>query len=84
LRHRYVSPDPPAVTEKLAVTPTQTVWATGCPLIEGAMFTVSATRFEVADGLQLPVTTQSKPVEATAVSPAAVPVICNVAAVAPL
>jgi hypothetical protein len=48
------------------------------------MFTVSATRFEVADGLQLPVTTQSNPVAARAASPAAVPVICNVADVAPL
>jgi hypothetical protein len=74
---------PVAVTLKLAVVPAHTVCAVGCVVIAGAVFTVNATRVEVADGLHVPLTTQSKPDAAATASATAVPLIVNVAVVTP-
>jgi hypothetical protein len=53
-------------------------------VIIGAVFTVNATRVDVAAGLHVPLTTTSKPTPANAASPTCTPLIVNVAVVEPL
>jgi hypothetical protein len=72
------------VRVKLAVLPAHTVGAVGCVVIDGAVFTVNATRVEVTDGLHVPLTTQSKPLAAAAASAVATLLICKVAVLLPL
>jgi hypothetical protein len=72
------------VTVKLAVDPAHTVDAVGCTVIAGAVFTVKATRDEVAAGVHAPLTTQSNPAVAIAASALATPLIWRLEVVTPL
>jgi hypothetical protein len=72
------------VTLKLTVVPAQPDWSVGWAVTEGAVFTVKATRLDVAAGLQLPLTTQSKPFAAAAASADATLLTCKFVVVVPL
>ena len=52
-------------------------------IVESVLFTVNATRVEGADGVQVPLTTQSYPLPAVTVSLVAVGVTLKLAVVAP-